>query len=1074
MRTGKHEGYARIVFDWGKRVDFAIDETPKGKVFLSFTQGAKLDLAGADIPKLGNITGLKLISTQPLKVELEIAENSRLKGFYIGGRFVLDVYDPKNENKNENKNDNKQTETNDKTINNSQKIEEENKPKEKAIPQENELAEQTDVPIIPPKKPQPKMPVERQKTNIDKKIDEKNKDQSVTSVIPKEEEVTEEKESKLQNTPQQSELTKKTEKSVKIELVPETENAAQPPPLPDNHGSPVPELHEEKLAAVMPVPIEKQELPKTTEKKEESHVFTVTSTSSVNLGVFENGGEIWFVANQNQHHLKPVINGPRPYIFSEIQEENLKVGKAFHNTIPENSKLSAQGGGLIWRLIVTSEKKQGVLPIEPIREINTQNQLGGGKLIWPLRETGELIDINDPISGRVLKVVTVSNASQFAGTARHYVEFDTLNSPVGLTILPKVDDLEVKLTTNGVEISRPGGLNLLPQKLLDTASFHEARTIEKRKNPDPHALTGPRIFNFMEWQAKSVDALETSKNMMLATLNQNTKSAKVEELVTLAKMYLAHGFGAEALGFLGFAEIELPDIGRNIEFIALRGMANAFDRKSEIALADLLNENLKPFSEIGYWQAFVLADLGDWKQAYKVLPSNFNILEEYPDLIAKRLGLVLAEVCLRAGEFERAEEILGMIDRNKENLNASMEAAMKYLQGETFRQKGEKQETLKLWQELSEDTDDLYRTKAGLALTRLLEEEGKINNQGAIDRLERLRYAWRGDELEAQINYWLGRAYCQKKDYVKGLGIMRDAVEIAGDTELGKRIASEMSDVFINLYLGPELKNISALDAVALYDQFNQLAPVGEKRDHIEQMLAEHLVTTDVLGRAAAILQSQVDRGIQSAERLNVAKRLAVIYLLDGLPKKAFSILEKISSYLQTQPQDGIIKKQNDDVDVLKARAFAQDGKSNTALAMLKQMPSRPEVNRLRADIAWKSGFWRDAAEALNDVLQDQNLLPNAALTEKQAEMALNRAVALSLANDRIGLANMREKYLNSMKATAKGKQFEVITRPRRNTILEDRETLMSIVSEVDLFKDFLDTLAIKPETNKPKQTTGQ
>lgn len=72
--------------------------------------------------------------------------------------------------------------------------------------------------------------------------------------------------------------------------------------------------------------------------------------------------------------------------------------------------------------------------------------------------------------------------------------------------------------------------------------------------------------------------------------------------------------------------------------------------------------------------------------------------------------------------------------------------------------------------------------------------------------------------------------------------------------------------------------------------------------------------------------------------------------------------------------------------------------------------------------------------------------------------LILQRAVALNLSGDRIGLANLREKFAEAMSQTNKARLFDVVTRPRKNAGLADRETLLSTVSEVDLFADFLNS----------------
>ena len=113
--------------------------------------------------------------------------------------------------------------------------------------------------------------------------------------------------------------------------------------------------------------------------------------------------------------------------------------------------------------------------------------------------------------------------------------------------------------------------------------------------------------------------------------------------------------------------------------------------------------------------------------------------------------------------------------------------------------------------------------------------------------------------------------------------------------------------------------------------------------------------------------------------------------------------------------------------------------------------------HRLRADIAWTAGYWDDAAEALGDVVTDQDISLTRPLKDEHTALLLQQAIALNLAGDRIALANMREKYTDLMTQTSKSKVFEVITRPRQSGALADRETLLSVVSEVDLFKEFLD-----------------
>ena len=104
----------------------------------------------------------------------------------------------------------------------------------------------------------------------------------------------------------------------------------------------------------------------------------------------------------------------------------------------------------------------------------------------------------------------------------------------------------------------------------------------------------------------------------------------------------------------------------------------------------------------------------------------------------------------------------------------------------------------------------------------------------------------------------------------------------------------------------------------------------------------------------------------------------------------------------------------------------------------------------------------------------DEGITGDRPLTNAEADMVLNRAVALSLDNDRIALSSLRQKYLGAMKDTYKARQFEVISRPRKDGSLADRETLLSVVSEVDMFKEFLDDYRNGDDIDLPAANNGK
>ncbi|MDE1151966.1 MAG: hypothetical protein PW788_05445 [Micavibrio sp.] len=70
----------------------------------------------------------------------------------------------------------------------------------------------------------------------------------------------------------------------------------------------------------------------------------------------------------------------------------------------------------------------------------------------------------------------------------------------------------------------------------------------------------------------------------------------------------------------------------------------------------------------------------------------------------------------------------------------------------------------------------------------------------------------------------------------------------------------------------------------------------------------------------------------------------------------------------------------------------------------------------------------------------------------------VNAAVAYKLAGDTKGLADIRSRYNAVMAATTLANTFGTVTRSGGNSALSDRDTILKIIDEVDMFKGFLDT----------------
>ncbi|MCB9996495.1 MAG: hypothetical protein H6869_08685 [Rhodospirillales bacterium] len=839
-----------------------------------------------------------------------------------------------------------------------------------------------------------------------------------------------------------------------------------PVPLPPAKKALPPADHEgPAVEAVKPEPVEAVEIdaePEQTIVEQaapilEPHVITVSATEAVGLAVFRRYDWLWLVMDRSSVNIPPQIAGEQADRFGPFERVELKGAVAYRAKLPpghKNMHIYGEGGGLVWRIVITPNERDSK-PVEPKRNFNKDQLVRGGTLTWPLSTSTRIIDVADPSIGDTLKVITVEQADQFAGPARDMVDVNVIESFIGLALNPRLDDVTVKLTRGEVEIERPGGLALSRIKDVSRRLIRqEVQDVSVVDNPVDPEENIRLIFDFDRWMMGGLQALEENQRIMLSAMAVKDKNGQVQDLLTLAKMNVSNDRGQEAVGFLSYAAAELPDIADSPEFKALRGAAAALAGKYEIAFKDLFHPSLADYTELDYWRAYTLSSLEDWQQAMDIMPDDFTVLVGYPKALLEKLGIKLAEVALRSGDVQTTEGILAVLQRDRNTLKPWTTAAMDYLKGEAHRQSKEYESARNLWEPLIIGKDDLYRAKAGLALTMLELEVGDIDTPQAIDRLEGLRYAWRGDELEARINMILGKFYLEQDRYLKGFNILREATSMSPDSDISKEITTYMQQEFRDLLLNDN--DLSPLDAVQVYEEFRELTPTGDEGNRLVQKLAERLVEADLLARAAAILEHQVDYRLKDEEKARVSVRLGAVLLLDKNARKAMKYLA-IGRDLYGKVLTGEARtKKLKEIDLMRARGLSQLNRTEEAIELLNGFDPDPTVNRLRADIAWQAGLWEDAAEALQDLILDQALDLNRPLTATQADLLLHRAVALNLSGNRVALTNMRRKYEDAMKKTARARLFDVVTRPRKTSILADRETIEGIVQEVDMFEEFL------------------
>jgi hypothetical protein len=122
------------------------------------------------------------------------------------------------------------------------------------------------------------------------------------------------------------------------------------------------------------------------------------------------------------------------------------------------------------------------------------------------------------------------------------------------------------------------------------------------------------------------------------------------------------------------------------------------------------------------------------------------------------------------------------------------------------------------------------------------------------------------------------------------------------------------------------------------------------------------------------------------------------------------------------------------------------------------------EAVRLRSDIHWAAGRWRESAEQL-ELLYGERWKAWEPLNEIERADVLRAAIGYALGEDKLGQARLREKYAAKMAEGPDSRAFEVVAAPLGPSGAEFAD-IARTAAAVDTLEGFLRDLHARfPET---------
>lgn len=650
-----------------------------------------------------------------------------------------------------------------------------------------------------------------------------------------------------------------------------------------------------------------------------------------------------------------------------------------------------------WSVAIGDAMQSTVKPITIARNVVTPTRTS---ISIPFDEPRKAHWLNDPDVGDRLLVVTGTGPARGLVRTQDFVDLRALATAHGIAVQPYADDLHAELSVDKVLLVRPMGLTL---------SEAEAPKMQRTV----HALT----FDTAAWSADRKADYNARQFTLIREAAESPFVQRTAHRLDLARFYLSRKMWAEAKSVLDTTIADERPTAADPSPLVLRAIANIMLGRFDSALKDLGDPAVGNQNDAQLWRALVAARQGRWAEAREQFRYVEAALGSLPLELQQFALLAALRASIEVGDFTSAANRFN--DFQTIGVSRDIEPDVTVLTGRLAEGVGRVNDALSAYKTAASSDQRPAAAQGKLRELTLRYSIGDIKKDELISELESLTSGWRGDETELLALQKLARLYTEENRYRDAFQVMRVAISAHPNTERTRVIQDEAAKTFDGLFLSGKGDTLPAIDALSLFYDYRELTPIGRRGDEMIRKLAERLVAVDLLDQAADLLQYQVDNRLQGAARAQVATRLAVIYLLNRKPDKAQAVLRAT----RTADLSNEIRIPR---LLIEARALSDSGRHDFALEVIAGIEGRESL-RLRSDIYWASRNWQKAAEHI-ELLYGDRWKSFEPLSDIERPDILRAAVAYAMAEDKLGVARLRDKYAAKMADGPDRKAFDLVT----------------------------------------------
>lgn len=626
----------------------------------------------------------------------------------------------------------------------------------------------------------------------------------------------------------------------------------------------------------------------------------------------------------------------------------------------------------------------------------TRDPLGGPPTLKAaVAGATRIVHLPDPVVGDVIDVVTALGPPKGVPARRDYVDAALLPSIQGLAVEPLSDGVGLARDGDIVRVAAGNGLNLSP--------VWAAKQKEQTQLGSPQPAVMPALIS-EDWSRTGQDGFLPRYNSLLsaATAEGATRGreAPIAARMALARFLVGSELSYEAIGVLGDLARDHPDVLDNAEFRGLRGIARTLARRYAEADADFSAPALADDPSTALWRSYVSSQLAHYADARAQFIKGQEAYALFSPLWKARFARADAQAALAQGDLQAADSRINLSMENKVPADEQLKSCL--VKARVIELQGFKDRALRVYAAIANAPIDSVSAPAELRATQIRLETGKINAAQAAGVFDSLRYRWRGDSTELETIRALGQLYLAQGRYREALEALRSAGVRMPDLPEAQQLQADLSTAFRSLFLDGMADGLEPVQALALFFDFQELAPVGADGDLMVRKMVRRLVDVDLLPQAATLLKYQAENRLDGVPKAQVSTDLAVIYLMDRKPEAA---LDAINASRTTVLPAAL----NAERRLVEARAWTALGRFDSALEIIERDTSK-DAQDLRAEISWKQKDWAVAAPLFEKSLGDRWKTPTPLSSDEEGRL-IRAGVAYSLAGDDGSLARLQTRY---------------------------------------------------------------